>query len=109
MKLMSFAVSGRNSYGAVVGDGVVDLGRRLGDRYPTLRAAIAGGVLDRAAAEVSGAAPDMALAQVTLLPPITDPDGVPKNFGRIRLRRRAGRHHRQARPPHRQISCPEPY
>src|SRR5215471_18751208 len=66
MKLISFAASGRNSYGAVVGDGVVDLGRRLGDRYPTLRAA----------AEVSGAAPDMALAQVTLLPPITDPDKV---------------------------------
>jgi hypothetical protein len=41
MKLVSFAASGRDSYGAVVGDGVFDLGRRLGDRYPTLRAAIA--------------------------------------------------------------------
>jgi len=30
MKLVSFTASGRNSYGAVVGDGVVDLGRRLG-------------------------------------------------------------------------------
>lgn len=43
MKLMSFAASGRRSYGAVVGDGVVDLSRRLGDRLPSLRAAIAGG------------------------------------------------------------------
>ena len=76
MKLMSFAASGRSSYGAVVGDGVVDLGRRLGDRFPSLRAAIAGGALDRAAAEVSGAAPDIALSQVTLLPPITDPDKI---------------------------------
>src|SRR6266566_10120046 len=76
MKLISFAASGRNSYGAVVGDGVVDLGRRLGDRYPTLRAAIAGGALDGAVAEVSGAAPDIALSQVTLLPPITDPDKI---------------------------------
>jgi 2-keto-4-pentenoate hydratase/2-oxohepta-3-ene-1,7-dioic acid hydratase in catechol pathway len=76
MKLMSFATSGRSSYGAVVGDGVVDLGRRLGDRFPSLRAAIAGGALDRAAAEVSGAAPDIALSQVTLLPPITDPDKI---------------------------------
>jgi hypothetical protein len=42
MKLISFAASGRTSYGAVLGDGVVDFGRRLGDRYPTLRAAIAG-------------------------------------------------------------------
>lgn len=29
-----------------------------------------------AAAEVSGAAPDIALSQVTLLPPITDPDKI---------------------------------
>ena len=39
MKLISFAASGRSSYGAVVGDGVVDFGRRLGDRYPGLTAA----------------------------------------------------------------------
>ena len=52
MKLVSFAASGRNSYGPVVGDGVFDLGRRLGDRYPTLRAAIAGDALGAAAAEV---------------------------------------------------------
>ena len=76
MKLISFTVSGRNSYGAVVGDGVVDLGRRLGDRFPTLRAAIAGGALGGAAAEVKSATPDLALSQVTLLPPITDPDKI---------------------------------
>ena len=32
MKLARFQVSGRNSYGAVAGDGVVDLGPRLGER-----------------------------------------------------------------------------
>ena len=72
MKLISFATAGRSSYGAVLGDGIADFGLRLGDRYPTLRAAIAGGALDDAAAEVSGASPDVALSQVTLLPPITD-------------------------------------
>src|SRR5271167_3580004 len=76
MKLVSFAASGRNSYGAVVGDGVFDLGRRLGDRYPTLRAAIAGDALGAAAAEAKSGAPDIALSQVTLLPPITDPDKI---------------------------------
>src|SRR6516162_2774803 len=76
MKLVSFAASGRNSYGAVDGDGVFDLGRRLGDRYPTLRAAIAGDALGAAAAEVKSGAPDIALSQVTLLPPITDPDKI---------------------------------
>ena len=76
MKLVSFAASGRNSYGAVDGDGVFDLGRRLGDRYPTLRAAIAGDALGAAAAEVKSGTPDIALSQVTLLPPITDPDKI---------------------------------
>jgi len=76
MKLISFATAGRSSYGAVLGDGIADFGLRLGDRYPTLRAAIAGGALDDAAAEVSGASPDVALSQVTLLPPITDLDKI---------------------------------
>src|SRR6266436_9639211 len=76
MKLISFSAAGRISYGAVVGDGVVDLRRRLGDQYPTLRTAIAGGALGGAAAKIAGAAPDMALSQVTLLAPITDPDKI---------------------------------
>ena len=76
MKLISFTASGHSSYGAVVGGGIVDLRRRLGDRYPTLRAAIAGGALAGAAAEVDSAATDMPLSQVTLLPPITDPDKI---------------------------------
>ena len=76
MKLISFTASGHSSYGAVVGDRIVDLGRRLRDRYPTLRAAIAGGALAGAAAEVDSAATDIALSQVTLLPPITDPDKI---------------------------------
>jgi 2-keto-4-pentenoate hydratase/2-oxohepta-3-ene-1,7-dioic acid hydratase in catechol pathway len=76
MKLASFSVSGRTSYGAVVEGGIVDLGRRLGDRYPTLRAAIAGDAIGRFAGEVSTAKPDFALAQATLLPPITDPEKI---------------------------------
>ena len=55
MKLASFSAAGRDTYGAVVEGGVVDLGRRLGDRYPTLRAAIAGDALARLAGEVAAA------------------------------------------------------
>ncbi|HJU20665.1 MAG TPA: fumarylacetoacetate hydrolase family protein [Stellaceae bacterium] len=76
MKLVSFTAAGRTSYGAVVGDGIVDLGRRLGGRTPTLRAVIAGGALAGIAAEIAGAAPDAALSQVTLLPPLPDPDKI---------------------------------
>ncbi len=76
MKLISFTAAGRSSYGVVVGDGIVDLGRRLGERYPTLRTAIAGGALGGSAADVKGATSDIALSQVSLLPPITDPDKI---------------------------------
>ena len=70
MKLISFTASGHSSYGAVVGGGIVDLGRRLGDRYPTLRAAIASGALAGAAAEVDSAATDMALSQAGRIRPL---------------------------------------
>src|SRR5262245_58655402 len=76
MQLVSFAAAGRNSYGVVVGDGIVDLGRRLGDRWPTLRTAIAGDALGHVAAEAQRAAPDIVLSQVTLLPPIPDPEKI---------------------------------
>ncbi len=45
MKLASFTHTGRASYGIVDGDGIVDIGRRLGDRYPTVRAVLAAGAL----------------------------------------------------------------
>jgi len=43
MRYVSFKVGGRESYGVINEDGVVDLGRRLGARYPTLRSLIAAG------------------------------------------------------------------
>jgi 2-keto-4-pentenoate hydratase/2-oxohepta-3-ene-1,7-dioic acid hydratase in catechol pathway len=75
MKIASFEISGRPSYGVVVGDGIVDVGARLGARYPTLRAVLAGAALDeiaRAAADK----PDLALSAVRLLPPIPAPDKI---------------------------------
>jgi 2-keto-4-pentenoate hydratase/2-oxohepta-3-ene-1,7-dioic acid hydratase in catechol pathway len=75
MKLASFTAAGRASYGIVGDNGIVDLGARLGARYPTLRAALAAGALG----EIAGAAsakPDLALAQAALLPPIPAPDKI---------------------------------
>jgi 2-keto-4-pentenoate hydratase/2-oxohepta-3-ene-1,7-dioic acid hydratase in catechol pathway len=75
MKLASFIASGRASYGLLVDGGLVDLGARLGARYPTLRAALAGDALGEIARS-AGAKPDLALAQATLLPPIPAPDKI---------------------------------
>src|SRR5438477_1547642 len=76
MKLASFIASGRQSYGAVVDDGIVDLGARLGSRYPTLRAALAGESLVEISRAGHGAKRDLSLASVQLLPPIPRPDKI---------------------------------
>jgi 2-keto-4-pentenoate hydratase/2-oxohepta-3-ene-1,7-dioic acid hydratase in catechol pathway len=75
MKLASFTTAGRASYGLIADAGIVDLGARLGSRYPTLREALAGNAQGEIARAV-GAKPDLSLADVTLLPPITAPDKI---------------------------------
>jgi 2-keto-4-pentenoate hydratase/2-oxohepta-3-ene-1,7-dioic acid hydratase in catechol pathway len=70
MKLASFGVDGHASYGVVVGDGIIDLGRRFGPQYPTLRSAIAANLI---LPEFAAGKPDLRLAEVTLLPPIPEP------------------------------------
>ena len=70
MKLASFQIAGRSSYGAVVGDGIVDLGMRL--KHPTLRALIEAGAFAEAAQAVRGASADHPLAAVTLTVPMPD-------------------------------------
>jgi 2-keto-4-pentenoate hydratase/2-oxohepta-3-ene-1,7-dioic acid hydratase in catechol pathway len=68
MKLASFIHAGAQSYGIVTGDGVVDAGRRLG--HQSLRAAIG----DPRLTSLAQAPADLALADVTLLPPIPYPE-----------------------------------
>lgn len=73
MKLLSFTANGRDSYGAVVGDGVVDLGARFGLRLPTLRALIAAGAFGEAAALIARGKADHGLADIRFRPVIPDP------------------------------------
>jgi 2-keto-4-pentenoate hydratase/2-oxohepta-3-ene-1,7-dioic acid hydratase in catechol pathway len=75
MKLASFATAGRASYGLIADGGIVDLGARLGLRYPTLQAALAGNALGEIT-RAAGGKPDLALADMTLLVPITTPDKI---------------------------------
>ena len=76
MKLLSFEHRGRASYGVAKGGGVVDVGRRVGATYPTLRSLIAANALDEARRIADGAAPDHALDEITFLPVITDPEKI---------------------------------
>jgi 2-keto-4-pentenoate hydratase/2-oxohepta-3-ene-1,7-dioic acid hydratase in catechol pathway len=76
MKLASYVASGTRSYGVVTDRGIIDMGRRIGHRFPTLRAAIAGNAEAEMANQAKGAAPDFPLGKASLLPPIPGPDKI---------------------------------
>jgi 2-keto-4-pentenoate hydratase/2-oxohepta-3-ene-1,7-dioic acid hydratase in catechol pathway len=70
MKLASYRLGGQDTYGAVVGDGVVTLGSH---NYPTLRDALAADALGELRAAVAGKTSDHKLADITWLPVIPNP------------------------------------
>ena len=76
MKLASFVHGGRPTYGIVTGEGVIDLGKRLGRQLPTLRALLAAGALEQARAFERQAAADYALKDLQFAPVIPDPDKI---------------------------------
>lgn len=71
MRLASYHVAGRPSYGIITDAGAIDLPSRLGADCPTLRAAIAAGALPRIRAAATGA-PDVALANLAFDLPLPD-------------------------------------
>ena len=73
MKLISYRFDGRDSYGAVVGDRVVDLQEPSGARAPDLKTFIAADLFTQAAAQVAAAQATLPLAEVALQPVIPDP------------------------------------
>jgi 2-keto-4-pentenoate hydratase/2-oxohepta-3-ene-1,7-dioic acid hydratase in catechol pathway len=72
MKLISFRAFGKDTYGLVNDAGVVDLGKRLGSKYPDLKSLIAAGAVQEAR-EFTSSAADHAFDDVELLPVIPNP------------------------------------
>jgi 2-keto-4-pentenoate hydratase/2-oxohepta-3-ene-1,7-dioic acid hydratase in catechol pathway len=73
MKLASYTHQGAACYGSVVEDGIIDLSRRIGARFPDIRALLAAGALEQAKQAGAGQTPDLKLAEVRLLPVIPNP------------------------------------
>jgi 2-keto-4-pentenoate hydratase/2-oxohepta-3-ene-1,7-dioic acid hydratase in catechol pathway len=73
MKLISYKLNEAVSYGVVVGDGVIDLGRRL--PHLSLLAALKADAMG-AIRSMATEAPDHRLADVTLLTPLPDVDNL---------------------------------
>jgi 2-keto-4-pentenoate hydratase/2-oxohepta-3-ene-1,7-dioic acid hydratase in catechol pathway len=76
MRLASFKVRGRDSFGAVVGEGVVDLKTRLAPKYSSVLDLLRRDGLDEARGVIQGVRPDFPLAEIELMTPIAEPEKI---------------------------------
>ena len=75
MKLVTFTRSGKQSYGFVDNDTITDIGQTLGNTHPDLKSLI-GDDYPKLISSSADTAPRVALKDVQLLPPITNPDKI---------------------------------
>lgn len=76
MKLATFRHEGRTSWGKVTDQDVIDAGRMLGDRFPTLRDALADESLDEVAKLIAGSEYTIPIEKISFLPVIPNPDKI---------------------------------
>ena len=74
MRLLSFSADGKDSFGAVSGDGVVTLNAKVG--RPSLAAALAADGVEALRQAAHGATPDRKLADIKFLPVIPQPNKI---------------------------------
>ena len=75
MKLVTFNQSGQQSYGFVDNDTIIDIGQTLGSTHPDLKSLISNDC-SKLISSNTDTAPQVALSDVQLLPPITNPDKI---------------------------------
>jgi len=77
-RLTSFSIHGRTTYGAVTGAGMVDLGGRLGGKYPSLLPLIRAGDAGLKDARAASAFPfaDYKLDEIEFLRPVLFPEKI---------------------------------
>lgn len=75
MRLLSYLHNGQESYGAAVGDNVVNLSRAF-PQYPTLADYLGAGRWQQAAQDAAGQPVDGSLASITYLPVIPRPEKI---------------------------------
>jgi len=76
MKLASYIVRGRESFGAVMGEGVVDLKTRLAPKYSDIVDLLRAGGIRAALAASHDVRADFPLSELTLLPPVVHPEKI---------------------------------
>jgi len=76
MKLASYMVDGKATFGVVTSDSIINATRCLGGRFSTLRQVLAADALDELARVTTGQAPDHKLPDVKFLPVVPDPQRI---------------------------------
>lgn len=76
MRLASYVTRGRTGFGAVVGNGVVDMRLRFGPRFTSLLDILRENALGEVLAALAGVRPDYPLSEVELLRPIVQPEKI---------------------------------
>ncbi len=76
MRLASYIAHGRTSFGAVVGEGVVDFRVRFGSRFASLVDFMRADALAEGRAVLAGVRPDFPLSEIELLPPLLTPEKI---------------------------------
>jgi 2-keto-4-pentenoate hydratase/2-oxohepta-3-ene-1,7-dioic acid hydratase in catechol pathway len=74
MRIASYIVKGAPSYGVATANGIIDLKKRLGDKFADVRSLIAADGLRAARAAIASQHPDYSIEEVVLLPPVPDPE-----------------------------------
>jgi 2-keto-4-pentenoate hydratase/2-oxohepta-3-ene-1,7-dioic acid hydratase in catechol pathway len=72
MRLVSFSIDGKDSFGIVTSDGIIDAGKRLDGEFSSLHDVLVAGALNLLRG-LTTLAPDLMLSDVELLPVISDP------------------------------------
>jgi 2-keto-4-pentenoate hydratase/2-oxohepta-3-ene-1,7-dioic acid hydratase in catechol pathway len=75
MKLASFQIGGKPTWGVIEGDDALDVGALLGDRFPDLKSVIAADALS-VMRDAAGKAKRIPTADITWLPVIPNPDKI---------------------------------
>lgn len=99
MRLVSYSRNGEEGYGYVDGSGgVIACRALLGGSTPSLRSVLVSGALERLRDAAADRAPDFALSEVQLLPPIPDPGKILCVGVNFTEHRDEGRHQKPSHP-----------
>ncbi|MFT4583607.1 MAG: 2-keto-4-pentenoate hydratase/2-oxohepta-3-ene-1,7-dioic acid hydratase in catechol pathway [Gammaproteobacteria bacterium] len=76
MRLLSYELNGESAVGAVVDDGVVNITKRLGEGYGSLREILIADRIDAVRAAIRGTLADHSLSEVRYLPTVPNPEKI---------------------------------